>query len=71
MARTFRRPCPQCAQQVTWPDTPTYPFCSERCRLIDLGMWASDAYRIPGDPLAEDDDGQFGIAARDEAEDGC
>jgi uncharacterized protein len=56
MARTFRRPCPHCSNEVLWPDTPTYPFCSERCRLIDLGAWASGAYSIPGEPVIEEDD---------------
>ncbi len=51
MQRTYNRQCPHCSRMVTWPDTPTYPFCSERCRLIDLGAWASEDYRIPGDPV--------------------
>ncbi len=55
MARTFSRPCPQCTRTVTWPDSPTYPFCSERCRLIDLGEWASEGYRIPVEELADED----------------
>jgi hypothetical protein len=29
------------------PTNPWRPFCSERCKLIDLGQWATDAYRIP------------------------
>lgn len=29
------------------PTNPWRPFCSERCKLIDLGQWASDGYRIP------------------------
>lgn len=55
MRRTFSRQCPHCARQVTWPETPTYPFCSERCRLIDLGLWASGEHRIPGEALAEEE----------------
>ena len=55
MRRTFSRQCPHCTRQVTWPDTPTYPFCSERCQLIDLGAWASGAYRIPCEPLDEEE----------------
>src|ERR671939_133293 len=55
MRRTFSRQCPHCTRQVTWPDTPTYPFCSERCRLIDLGLWASGEYRIPGEALGEEE----------------
>ena len=55
MRRTFSRQCPHCTRQVTWPDMPTYPFCSERCQLIDLGAWASGAYRIPCEPLDEEE----------------
>ncbi|MBB5017375.1 hypothetical protein HNQ59_000639 [Chitinivorax tropicus] len=41
-------PCPQCRTPVTWSSaSPHRPFCSERCRLIDLGQWANEAYRIP------------------------
>lgn len=40
--------CPQCNKEVTWnKDSPYRPFCSERCKLIDLGQWASESYRIP------------------------
>jgi endogenous inhibitor of DNA gyrase (YacG/DUF329 family) len=51
----YRRPCPHCSQEVTWPETPTYPFCSERCRLIDLGAWASGDYRISGEQIADEE----------------
>ena len=68
MVRTFRRECPQCSQQVMWPETPTYPFCSERCRLIDLGVWATEGYRIAGEPLEDAEDG-LGASTRDEDRD--
>jgi endogenous inhibitor of DNA gyrase (YacG/DUF329 family) len=32
---------------VPWDENPNRPFCSERCRMIDLGAWANEAYRIP------------------------
>ncbi|WLF84026.1 DNA gyrase inhibitor YacG [Moraxella sp. ZY210820] len=38
--------CPHCQKQTTWANNPSRPFCSERCKLIDLGAWASDEYRI-------------------------
>ena len=50
-----RRQCPHCDHEVAWPDTKTYPFCSERCRLIDLGVWASGDYRVPGEPASDED----------------
>jgi endogenous inhibitor of DNA gyrase (YacG/DUF329 family) len=51
----FRKQCPHCDREVAWPETKTYPFCSERCRLIDLGAWASGDYRVPGEPASEED----------------
>lgn len=40
--------CPQCGTKTIFaPENPFRPFCSERCRLIDLGEWASGSYRIP------------------------
>jgi len=40
--------CPTCAKPVEWrPDNAYRPFCSERCRQIDMGAWASESYRIP------------------------
>ena len=53
--RRLRRQCPHCDREVTWPETATYPFCSERCRLIDLGVWAAGDYRLPGEPASEKD----------------
>jgi endogenous inhibitor of DNA gyrase (YacG/DUF329 family) len=41
--------CPICKKETQWDDNPFRPFCSERCRLIDLGKWASEDYRIPGE----------------------
>ena len=37
--------CPTCGTLTTAGD-PEFPFCSDRCRVIDLGKWASGAYRI-------------------------
>jgi hypothetical protein len=40
--------CPQCGEYSLWSqENPWRPFCSERCKQIDLGAWATDAYRIP------------------------
>lgn len=43
--------CPQCRQEVPYEGNPHRPFCSERCRRIDLGTWASEGYAIPGQSL--------------------
>ena len=43
--------CPVCEKPVQWGEqSPFRPFCSERCKLIDLGAWASDEHAIPGEP---------------------
>jgi endogenous inhibitor of DNA gyrase (YacG/DUF329 family) len=41
--------CPICKKEAPWDGNAFRPFCSERCRLIDLGKWASDEYRIAGE----------------------
>lgn len=50
--------CPQCGKPVEWkPENRWRPFCSERCKLIDMGAWASNAYCVPGqdEPLSDED----------------
>lgn len=53
--------CPQCGAPVEWGEqSPWRPFCSQRCKLIDLGEWASESYRIPqeeNDPRSDDSSG--------------
>lgn len=40
--------CPQCGGEALYaPENPWRPFCSERCKQIDLGAWAEESYRIP------------------------
>jgi len=40
--------CPTCKREIDWLASPFRPFCSERCRLIDLGAWLSEKHAIPG-----------------------
>jgi len=52
----IRGRCPICSHSyaiATLADLPTFPFCSKRCQLIDLGRWIDGAYAIP-DPGAPD-----------------
>ncbi len=39
--------CPRCGKNVPWEGNPDRPFCSDRCRNLDLGRWADEEYRIP------------------------
>ncbi|MDR1062540.1 MAG: DNA gyrase inhibitor YacG [Azoarcus sp.] len=43
--------CPQCGRQAEWSEAnPHRPFCSARCKQIDLGAWACGQYRVPASP---------------------
>lgn len=56
--RTVR--CPACGgPSVYAPSNPYRPFCSDRCKLVDLGAWATEAFRVPASP-PEDPDMQGG-----------
>ena len=46
--------CPTCGTAVEWVEKNiSRPFCSERCKLIDLGAWASESYRVVADEDSE------------------
>lgn len=48
MARAPVVSCPRCGAQIKWSAENRFrPFCSERCKLIDLGDWAMERYRVP------------------------
>jgi len=53
--------CPTARKETPWDDNPHRPFCSERCRLLDLGAWAQERYRIPAEDcqieLDDEDEG--------------
>ena len=53
--------CPQCGGEAIWsPENKWRPFCSERCKQIDLGAWASESYRVPGQ-MSDDEAGTLGL----------
>lgn len=45
--------CPICKKTTTWEENAWRPFCSEKCKLIDLGKWALEEYRIPDEKTKE------------------
>jgi uncharacterized protein len=53
--------CPTCKHRVrVYPDNssklpPFFPFCSERCKMVDLGAWLNADYRIPSKPDEEEE----------------
>jgi len=48
-----KKPCPLCKKIVDWETNKNKPFCSERCKTLDLGNWATESYKIPGRRLDE------------------
>ncbi len=51
--------CPSCGKKILWgPDSTWRPFCSERCKLLDLGDWLDENHRIS--ESLDDADGAFG-----------
>jgi uncharacterized protein len=60
--------CPTCGKPVLWaPGNAWRPFCSKRCKMIDLGAWATERYRVP----VQDDPDQPEIADPGEPEGGA
>jgi len=48
--------CPRCGGPSLFSrDNKWRPFCSERCKMIDLGAWATESYRVPAEEPPEDD----------------
>jgi uncharacterized protein len=46
--------CPTCKRELDWSSSEFRPFCSDRCRLIDLGAWLSEKHAIPGEVVSEE-----------------
>jgi len=48
--------CPICdaTMPAAWTEYPDYPFCSKRCRVIDLGRWLGEEYKAPSAQSADD-----------------
>ena len=64
MSAAKRLTCPTCQREIVWTEAfPWRPFCSERCKMVDLGAWLANdrgipgesAEEIPGDPNREAD----------------
>jgi len=55
----MQRRCPICKTLIDSATSADFPFCSERCKLIDLGNWASEKY-VVSEPLFDEDDDEPG-----------
>ena len=59
--------CPTCSRAVEWTEASRWrPFCSERCKLIDLGAWAAEQHVIPGEVVETEDGVKPGAHDRDD-----
>ncbi len=54
--RELQISCPHCRKRVPWEGNSFRPFCSERCRMIDLGRWADEEYRVAGEKAVSEND---------------
>lgn len=53
----MHRRCPICSKDVPpRPGNPSFPFCSSRCRAVDLGKWLGEEYRVPARQAEERED---------------
>jgi len=50
--------CPRCGRPAEWQGNPWRPFCSERCKLMDLAAWADAEYAVPGEELPKEGEGE-------------
>jgi hypothetical protein len=48
--------CPRCRAETAWEGNPHRPFCSARCKTVDLAAWADEEYRIAGPEAPSDTD---------------
>ena len=56
--------CPTCRKPAHWSETNRFrPFCSNRCRLLDLGAWADESHRIAAEDI--DDESETEVPERD------
>jgi hypothetical protein len=65
----MKRLCPICRKPTDSETNADFPFCSERCRLLDLGNWSSEKYVISNPVFDESEDEDSSPRQRDDAED--
>lgn len=53
--KTLEVSCPNCKKKFNYHSSEFRPFCSERCRLIDLGQWLTESYAVPASKLTQEE----------------
>jgi len=54
--------CPICHKETEWLTNPNRPFCSERCKMVDLDHWLSGRYRISSSVAADEEESEWASA---------
>ena len=59
--------CPKCGKETQYEGNEFRPFCSERCKLLDFGAWADEAYALPAEAqeVSEEDAAEIEKAFRE------
>lgn len=57
--------CPCCTKKTVWEGNKWRPFCSERCKMIDLGKWASEDYKVLENSSDQPFDTEFKVTDKD------
>lgn len=53
MNKLLKVKCPQCDTQFSYYESENRPFCSERCKMVDLGHWFEESYKVPDKEVAQ------------------
>ena len=62
--------CKTCGRAFSYASVqshPSFPLCSERCQMVDLGRWFNGDYAIPSDEILDEDDGSFPLSNETDA----
>lgn len=56
MSKELKVKCPECSKEFNYYSSEYRPFCSEKCKMVDLGMWLTENYTVAStEPLSESD----------------
>ncbi|WP_040314748.1 DNA gyrase inhibitor YacG [Bacteriovorax sp. BAL6_X] len=56
MTKILKVKCPECSKEFNYYSSEFRPFCSEKCKMVDLGMWLTENYTVASqEPLSESD----------------
>lgn len=53
--KSFEVACPKCKKKFLYHSSEFRPFCSEKCKMVDLGHWLSESYAVPATKLTEEE----------------